>query len=882
MQLAPGTKLATYRIAGLLGSGGMGEVYRARDEKLERSVAIKVLAAPLAGDRESRARFEREAKLLAGLNHPGIATLHSVEEDGGKLFLVMELVEGETLAGKLQRGPIEWKEAQLLFVEMAKAIEAAHAKGVLHRDLKPANVMITPEGRVKILDFGLAKLAEVELDAAGKEEETFETGGHETGKNAILGTASYMSPEQARSKPVDRRTDVWAFGCCLYEALSGERAYSGESLADVLAAVMTREPDFSRLPPGTPGAVERALRRALTKDPARRLHDVADFRIELEEAAGEPLPETQRIWGWKPAAAVMFVAVVAILAISLLWRAPGLEPRRFEITFQPGESPNPLAVSPDGRRIVYSSLGDGTPRLFVRDFDRLESRALAGTELGLMPVFSPDGTEIAFHAGIEPGRIRRVRVDGGTPVDVAPSRYTWWAGMDWGEDDTIVFSQGSLGLSRVPSDGGAPEILTEVDGAAGERFHIEPHFLPGESAVLFTVVSANGSGRTEVLTLDGKERKVIEGVGPFARFVESGHLLYPKSGSILVVPFDLARRKAAGREVPLGFPVEGRLEGLPERPPYLDWGADGTLVYFPLGGVTSRAKSFLWVDRSGRKNAIGRAESTENPAPRLSPDGRRLAFTSEKLQVWVMDLDGESPLRLTFEGDHRWPVWSPDGKRLAFMQGGAGVANVVTLASDGSETEPRLIASFPRDRVPVQLFPAGWTPDGKEVLLFDGESIWAVQADAASEPRRIFDTPFRELSPSVSPDGRLLAYLSDRSGEIQIFVSPYPDVISAAPVQISRNGGFEPRWSSDGRELYFREGKRLMAASIERTAGGLRAAPPAPLFELAFSPLYPVPTVYDVAPDGRFLVLEYEAPNERSHAVVVENWFTELERLAPN
>jgi serine/threonine-protein kinase len=879
MQLAPGTSLGTYRIAGLLGSGGMGEVYRARDEKLERDVAIKVLSERFASDRTVRARFEREAKLLASLNHPGIATLHGVQEDAGRLLLVMELVEGETLADRIARGPIEWSEARGLFVQMAQAIEAAHAKGVLHRDLKPANVMVTPEGRVKILDFGLGKLVEAELDATRKGGARNTHAREET--QGIFGTAGYMSPEQARGKPVDRRTDVWAFGCCLYEALTGTKAYSGETLADTLAAIMTSEPDFSRLPPGTPAAVERALRRSLRKETGTRLHDVADLRIELEEDASAPSDTIPSVGRSKYVAVAIFAALAAGLALALLLRTPVSEPRRFEMTFQPGETPDSLAVSPDGRRIAYSSAGDGTPRLFVRDFDRLESRAIPGTELALMPVFSPDGTEIAFHAGIEPGTLRRVRVDGGTPVDVAPSRYTWWAGMDWGPDDTIVFSQGSLGLSRVSVGGGRAEILTEVDGATGERFHIAPHFLPEGRAVLFTVVFENGSGRTELLTLDDKKRTVVQGAGPFARFVESGHLINPRSGSILVVPFDLARREPAGHEVPLGFPVEGRLEGLRDRPPYLDWSDEGTLVYFPPGGVTNRAKSFVWIDRSGRRETIGRTESTENPSPRLSPDGTRLAFTSDRLQIWVLNLEDENPLRLTFEGDHRWPVWSADGKRLALMQGGAGVANVVTLASDGSETEPRLLASFPRERVPIQIFPACWTPDGKEVLVFDGESIWVIDADRASEPRLLFDTPFRELTPSVSPDGRLLAYLSNRSGEIQIFVSPYPDVTSEAPLQISRNGGFEPRWSPDGRELYFREGKRIMATSIERSAVGLRATPPTPLFELTFSPLYPVPSVYDVAPDGRFLVLEYEAPNERSHAVVVENWFTELERLAP-
>lgn len=865
MPLVPGSRLATYEIAGLLGVGGMGEVYRARDVKLEREVAVKLLRESLAHDRECRARFEREAKLLAAMNHPGIAILHAVEEDSGRLLLVMELVEGETLAEKIARGPSRWVEARPWFVQIAHALAAAHAKGILHRDLKPANIKITREGRVKILDFGLAKLTEPEPDLDSGLENlsnspTINNG--RTAAGAILGTASYMSPEQARGDPVDRRTDIWAFGCCLYEALTGDKAFSGGTATDVLVAIMKSEPDLSRLPLGTPVAVERAVRRSLTKDPARRLHDFADVRIELEEDQDQDQTQGE----------------------SLSRTVPRVEPRRFEITFPPGEGPETLAVSPDGRRVVYSSMGDGTPRLFVRDLDRLESRVVPDTELGFVPIFSPDGKEIAFHAGVEPGRIRRVRVEGGTPVDIVRSRYTWWAGMDWGPDDAIVFSQGSLGLSRVAVDRGKAEILTEVDGAAGERFHIEPHFLPGGSTVLFTVVFENGDLRTEALNLATKERSVVEGVGPFARFVETGHLLYPKADSILVVPFDPDARRPVGRLTPLGFPVERRLEGLRQRPPFLDWssGSGGTLVYFAPGSIASRSKSFVWVERNGIRTVIGRTDSTKTPWPRLSPDGGRLAFTSENLEIWVQDIvRGSPPLRLTFEGDHRWPLWSPDGKRLAFMEGGASVVNVVTLASDGSETEPQRIASFPRERVPTQIFPACWTPDEEDVLVFDGETVWVLAASGRSEPRRLFDTPFHQHAPAIAPDGRLLAYLSDRSGSLQVFVSPYPDVTSRPPLQISRNGGFEPRWSRDGRELYFREGKRLMVAPIDNGTDGPHARTPTALFELRSSPPSPVVSVFDVAPDGRFLVLEDEAPKERSHAVVVENWFAELERLAP-
>jgi serine/threonine protein kinase len=881
MRLEPGTRIGVFEILSLLGVGGMGEVYRARDTKLGREVAIKILPEALAGDRERRARFEREAKLLAALNHPGIATLHGVDEDSGRLHLVMELVEGETLSERIARGRLDWEEAKELFVPIAQALEAAHAKGVLHRDLKPSNVKITPEGRVKLLDFGLAKALQEEGPVAEASRSPTLTKG--TALGAILGTASYMSPEQARGKPVDRRTDIWAFGCCLYEGLTGERAFSGETVTDVLAAVMKNEPDFSRLPRGMPAGVERALRRSLTKDPARRLHDVADLCLELEEAVDEVSPPMSRGWSSSHIALVALSAGIAALAVSTLSRrAPPPEPRRFEITFPPEESPEqqrPLAISRDGRRIAYASAGERA-QLFVRELGRLESRALSGTEGARMPVFSPDGKEIAFHDGRSPGRIRRIGIDGGAPIDVAPARYTWWAGMDWGREDTLVFSEGPRGLSRVLLGGGEPENLTVVVADSGELMHVEPRFLPRYDELLFTVVLSNNEVRSEVLNLTTKERTVLEGVGPFARFVETGHLLYPRAGSILVTPFDLAARKTLGREVPLGFSAESRPEAWREEPPYLEWSDEGTLLYVPPGGLTSRESSLAWVEPDGRRQTLQSGGTWSDPWPRISPDGEQVAFTSENVEIWIRNLERDAPpRRLTFEGMEVLPVWSPDGKRLAFIRFTAGGPNVVTLASDGSESEPRLVATFRQAEISDLPYPSCWTPNG-DVLAFDSESIWVMRADGSSEPKRLFETTFQEGSPAISPDGSLLAYTSTRSGGVEVFLSPYPDVASKPPLQVSRNGGAEPRWSRNGRELYFREGRTLHAVNVERS-GDVRVGPAKSLFELKSLLPYQASSVYDVAPDGRFLVVEYEGQSERSRAVLVENWFEELKRLTP-
>ena len=884
MSLQPGARLGSFEIQELLGAGGMGEVYRARDTKLGREVAVKILPEVLAQDSERIGRFEREGKLLASLNHPGIATLHGIEEDQGRALLVMELVEGETLADRITQGAISWKDAAPLFHQIAEALEAAHEKGILHRDLKPANIKVTPEGRVKVLDFGLAKALHEEVqEAPGANESRSPTLTKGTALGAILGTASYMSPEQARGKALDRRTDIWAFGCCLFEALTGTKAFEGETVTDTLAALMKSEPDYGRIPPETPASVKKTLKRCLAKDPARRLRDAGDLRLELEEEEVAPLltPRSSRRVGLLVVGAIL----VGAGASTLLRPGTTSEARSLEITF-PKEAAlvdgRHLVLSPDGRRVAWSGWNEGKLQLFVRDLGRIEPRSIAGTEGATMPVFSPDGSEIAFHVRDfvpEGGTIRRVRVEGGAPLDICSARAVFWAGMGWGANDTLVFSRAAYGLARVSTRGGEPEALTSVDSDRGERFHIQPHFLPGDESLLFTVILTTASA-TERLNLETKERSRLEGTSGFLRFVETGHAILPKNEALLVTRFDPRDGTRSGTESLLDFPVAGEADDQwRESSPYLDWSRNGTLLYIPTDGIPRRDFSVSWWREDGSEERLELKLSGDLPWSSLSPDGRRLVVTAGKFSIWVYDLENaDPPLRLTFDGDRRWPIWSPDGRRVVFRELRGGAVHLLSVAADGSEVEPRAVGSVALEQRAAAIFPTSWTPDGREILAFDSRSIWVFEVDGSSA-RRLFDSPFIELYPSISPDGRLLAYTSNRSGNTEVWISPYPEVGSRPPVQVSRNGGTEPRWSRDGGKLYFLEGNRLMSANVV-SGDALRVEAPRALFTIAYD-RRAVSRTYDVAPDGRILVVRQESPAERSRAIIVENWFDELERLAP-
>jgi hypothetical protein len=451
--------------------------------------------------------------------------------------------------------------------------------------------------------------------------------------------------------------------------------------------------------------------------------------------------------------------------------------------------------------------------------------------------------------------------------------------MDWGANDTLVFSRAVDGLARVRTRGGEPEALTSVESERGERFHIQPHFLSGDESLFFTVVFDDGTSATERLNLETRERKRLPGTSGFSRGVENGHAIFPKNGALFVTRFD-RHGNISGTESPLGFSVASEADEMwREGSPYLDWSRNGTLLYVPPDGIPRRDFSVSWYREDGSEEPLELKLSGEFPWPSLSPDGRRLVVTAGRFSIWVYDLENaDPPLRLTFEGDARWPIWSPDGKRVAFRELLGGSVQLLSIAADGSEVEPRVIGSVALAERTAAVFPTSWTPDGREILAFDSRSVWAVSVDGA-DPRRLFDTPFVELYPSISPNGRLLAYTSNRSGNTEVWISPFPDVGSRPPAQVSRNGGTEPRWSRDGRKLYFLEGNRLMSANVV-SGGGLRVEAPRALFTIAYD-RRAVSRTYDVAPDGRILVVRQENPAERSRAVLVENWFDELERLAP-
>jgi serine/threonine-protein kinase len=453
--------------------------------------------------------------------------------------------------------------------------------------------------------------------------------------------------------------------------------------------------------------------------------------------------------------------------------------------------------------------------------------------------------------------------------------------MDWGANDTIVFSQAANGIALVDSRGGEPEALTSVESEKGERFHVEPYLLPDGEAVLFTVVFDDATTATELLSLESRERIRLSGVEGFARFVESGHLIYPRNRALFVSRFDPRRRTLEGPESPLGFPVSRKSDDAwREGSPALDWSRDGTLLYVPPNGIPERDFSFMWYAEDGSAEPLELKFSGDLPWPSLSPDGSRVALTAGRYAIWVYDLDRFSPpLRLTFEGDYRWPQWSPDNGRVVFRELMGGAVHFRSIAADGSEVEPRSVASVELYERDGTIFPFSWTPDGREILAFDSKSVWVIEVDGSSIPRRLFDTPFVELYPSISPDGKLLAYTSNRSGSTEVWLSPYPDVGSRPPLQVSRNGGTEPRWSRDGRTLYFLEGQTLMSTNL-LPGNPLRVETPRALFTLPLEDRA-LSRSYEVAPDGRILALLREAPSERSRAVIVENWFEELERLAP-
>jgi Tol biopolymer transport system component len=877
-----GRSVGPYQLASRVGAGGSGDVYLARDTRLDRDVALKVLPETLAADAERIARFKREAQLLASLNHPNIAAIYGFEDSGAIHALVLELVEGATLADRIAQGPLPIDEVLPIARQIVEAIEAAHGRGIIHRDLKPANIKLRPDGTVKVLDFGLAKALESRPTSTSPQATTI---------GLILGTPSYMSPEQARGKVADKRTDVWAFGCVLYEMLSGRRPFAGDNTAEVLAQILAYEPDFNALPSATPAPVRRLLRRCLEKDGARRLPDIGVARMEIDDAIAAPnvLSESnsrmyaRRALPWIGAAALVVAGIGGGFAYLRSSSSQPHQPVRASIALAAplefGVQQLAFAVSPDGSRIVYRSSGDGPLR--SRMLSEASSSAIAGTEGALIPFFSPDGKWLAFFVG---NALKKVAFDGGAVVTIATLPTSVGAqgfrGASWSDDGTIAFSASTASeLFGVADRGGEARPLTTLDPKANEAAHRWPHFLPGGKAILYTVKSTNLQSFDDAPIIvrslaTGEHRAVAQGAS--AHYLPTGHLVYARHGALYAVRFDASRLAVRGRPVKVADAIITHPETGAAQ---VAISQSGTLVY-AAGGSRTAERQLLWVDRRG----VARAASERTASfwrPRISPDGKRVAVVIDApfSKLWVLDVERGTFTRASdVPGDQDRATWMPDGVHMTFVTHSAhsGAHRLYSERIGGTGGTALL---FEGAQSPA---PLSWSPDGRSLLYGEfaaatGEDVWVFSAaDGKSTP--LLHGPANEFSARFSPDGRWVAYASDQSGRAEVYVRPFPGPGTRS--QVSFDGGIDPVWSADGSELFFTHGNTMYAAAValgeEFESGAAQRLFSGP-YAFGESPMN-----YDAAPDGQhFLVPRGRTDSAPRQLELVLNWFEEVKRLAP-
>jgi serine/threonine-protein kinase len=918
--LSAGARLGSYEILTPIGAGGMGEVFRARDTKLDRDVAIKVLPEAFLADPERVNRFQREAKTLAALNHPNIATIHGLEEASAPTgsaptvhALVMEFVDGPTLADRIAHGPMPLEEVLPIARQIALAIEAAHEQGIVHRDLKPANVKVRPNGAVKVLDFGLAKLQAGEAGEAGRAgrgsggftQSPTLTSPVATLAGTILGTAAYMAPEQARGKPVDKRADIWAFGCVLFEMLTGRRAFGGDEVSDTLAFIITKEVDWATLPATTPAAIRRVLRRCLEKDPAKRLHDIADARIEIDEASvksdqaetsSAPMAiaaaaPSRHHWLSLIGGSLVSSAVAGAVVWTIVRPLPVPHPQqmRFAIvppanqpltTFGPDRD---VAISADGTRIAYVAAVGGQRQLMVRAIDQIEAVPLRGITTARVPFFSPDGKWIGYFDGAL--ELKKVSVTGGPSIAVckvtAPPR-----GATWSADDTIVFATGdsTVGLVAVPAGGGDPKVLTRPDTAKGETNHLSPFALPGGRAVLFTIVATSSDPQVAVVDLkSGRQETVIRG-GAHPVYAHSGHLVYAALGALRAVRFDPMKLKVLSDPVPVMDDVT-----MGRNAADFSVSSSGTLVYVPGSENAGNARTLAWIDRTGREEAI-------KTAPRgflsvhLSPDDTRIAVSAAEQSnpdVWIVDLARGLTTRLTFDpGADTNPVWTPNGRWLTFRSTRGAAPNIFRRAADGTGEDERLTTS-PNSQIPM-----AFSPDGSRLVFLEavpktGMDLFVMPSDGKGPAQPLVQTPFGDTNADLSPDGRWLVYQSNESGRNEVYVRPFPNTGSGGRWLVSSNGGTAPAWARTGTEIFYVEpGSSLMAVPV-RTDPTFSPGTPTKVVDAGFFVTSPNRT-YDVSRDGRRVLVIKNPQAERTgnltpaSMIVVVNWDQELKARLPN
>jgi len=886
--MQPGTQLAHYEILSAIGRGGMGEVWKALDKKLGREVAIKTLPEEFARDADRLARFEREAKLLAALNHPNIAAIYGLEEDKGTHFLVLELVGGDTLADRIGRGAISVEDALPIALQITEALESAHDKGVIHRDLKPANIMVTPDGQVKVLDFGLAKALSADQSEANlSNSPTISMAATQQG--VILGTAAYMSPEQARGETADNRADIWSFGVVLYEMLTGRQLFDGGTLSDTLASVLKDTPDWNALPSNVPSSVRRLLGRAIEKDRRLRLRHIGDARIEIVEGTTEPDAPLDRIEtvgqrnAWMPISfAVAVTALVSAIAAWILIPASEAPtpPRALNLALPTGqmlvdphsERPSrypPIDLSDDGAWLAYqASVDGGPPRLFVRDLSGFDARELEGTENAELPFFSPDGDWLGFWVN---DTIYRSPVSGGTPLVVGTVRGAARGGA-WETDSTMVLGGNNRGLVRLDIDTGNLTEITEVNPDREEEFHAWPSILPDGEHLLFSVVTS-ASSDIALMDFASGRWEFVAGTEDATQphYLDSGHLVFFRGGSLFAAPFSPSQPTLTGPSIPVRDNVLEKTNA-GHKIGYFSVSGNGTLVYVPAG-EWSPENNIVSVDREGNATEVGSDPGVYGYGIGLSPSGSHVVVTNNITgngAIEVHDLT-RGTVTVLSRGSSIYPVWMPEGDQILYAPFRGPSFDIWITAADGTGEPERLL-----DRPDGQL-PSSVTRDGRFAALTEGDPVTGSDIhilsleDRTLEPFRATD--WREQDPAFSPDGRYLAYISNQSGRDEVYV----EAISGSDmrVTISSNGGRWPRWSSDGDELFYiaPNGPTMMSVAVE-SEPSLGAATPVPLFTGPYN------LWYDVAADGSFVMITKPTANLDEINVIL-NWSETLNELVP-
>ncbi len=899
MSVKTGSRLGPYEILSAIGAGGMGEVYKARDTRLDRTVAIKILPTHLAGRAELRERFEREAKTIASLNHPHICTLYDTGHQDEVDFLVMEYIEGETLAQRLQKGALPIQQVLQYAIEIADALDKAHRKGITHRDLKPGNIMLTKSG-TKLLDFGLAKLTQ-EVSPATPDSQLPTMQNAITGEGTILGTLQYMAPEQVEAKEVDARTDIFAFGAVVYEMATGKRAFEGKTSASVMAKILEVDPPtISSLQPMTPPQLDRVVKTCMAKDPDERWQTASDLCRELKWISGGGTqagitvaapsePRWKKFLPWVAAFAVAIAAAVGAALYVRHWTPPTAHVVRFTIA-APEKAPfvlNPafLSISPDGSKLAFvagtggtgpATIGGSGVQLWIRSMDSPTARALPGTEGASQPFWSPDSQYVGFFAD---AKLKKIAVSGGPAQTLAdaPSSNTAGAsstGGTWSRQGVILFTANikSETVNRVSESGGASSPVTSIDLSRAEVAHLWPQFLPDGNHFLFLAFNtAPGTGGVYVTSLDSKERKLILNNTTSAAYVPPGYLLFSRQGTLMAQPFDAARLQLGGEAVPIAEGLQSvQITGRAA----FTVSENGVLAY--RGGGGAAPLTLAWVSRNGTETRLA-APAHNYVLPRLSTDGKRVAVGIEEAesQIWVYDLSRDALTRLTFEGAGNVdPVWTPDGKRIAFK---GNKNRLFWQPADGSGAAEELTSG----ELSANNVPSSWSPDGQELALTEDRAvrkIWILLLKDRT-PHLFIDSPSYETAPRFSPDGHWITYASNESGRYEIYVRPYPG--PGGKWQISTEGGTEPVWNPMGHELFYRDGQKMMA--VDYTAQPtFSAGKPKMLFE---GPYVPTPRSipdYDVSPDGqRFLMVKNPEQAQAPTPInIVLNWHEELKQKA--